>query len=132
MRKYRVFAIFLAATLLVFSSTCARAQDAPIPETSKQAATQELVLRGKLARSMAIGGESTGWTLEFAKEKTVGGKKLSSIEISGAQKRLEKFADQNVKVRGTLKHMHTVERGEWMVLVVNSIQPSDKPATPQN
>jgi hypothetical protein len=132
MKKYRVFAIFLAATLLVFSSTCARAQDVPIPETSKQAATEELVLRGKLARAMASGGESTGWTLEFAKEKTVGGKKLSSIEISGIQKRFEKLADQNVKVRGTLKHMHTVERGEWMVLIVNSIQPSDKPATPQN
>jgi hypothetical protein len=132
MKKYRLFALFLAATLLVFSSICARAQDAPIPEASKQAATQELVLRGKIARAMAMGDESTGWTLEFAKEKTVGGKNLSSIEISGTQKRLEKLADQNVKVRGTLKHMHTVERGEWMVLVVNSIQPSDKPATPQN
>ena len=130
MKTTRILFSFLVAAVLGGMTVATRAQGGAAPGIAKPPAAQKLVLRGKLTRVMGIGGESTGWMLEFAKEMTVDGKKLHSIEISGEPKRLEKFADQTVRVRGTIKHRHTVERGEWIVLFLSSLQPADKPANP--
>src|SRR4029077_16875204 len=46
-----------------------------------QSTEQPITVSGKLDRAMAIGGESTGWTLELDSPTTVDGKQVSSIQV---------------------------------------------------
>ena len=48
---------------------------------------QPVVVTGKLSRAMAIGGESTGWTIELDSEITIAGKAVHSIEIAYRKRR---------------------------------------------
>ena len=68
---------------------------------------------GTLARAMATGGESTGWSIQVDPEITVDGKPVHSIEISykDAQK-LERLKDKRVNATGKLTHKHGVETGD--------------------
>lgn len=89
-----------------------------------QAAPQtKMTVTGTLTRAMAIGGESTGWSIEADPEITVDGKPVHSIEISykDAQK-LETLKDKRVKATGKITHKHGVETGERAVLEVGSIK----------
>jgi hypothetical protein len=82
----------------------------------------EMTLTGKLTRAMGIGGETTGWVLELNSDVTVAGQTFRSIEVSGPQKKLAQLANQEVKVRGVIKHRHGVERKDWPVLEITSIR----------
>lgn len=82
---------------------------------------KKLTIIGKLTRVMAIGGESTGWSLELKRQITLEGKKMRSIEISGATEEFEKLNDQRVRAKGTLTHRTGVERADHLVLEVASI-----------
>jgi formylmethanofuran:tetrahydromethanopterin formyltransferase len=95
---------------------CACVQAAPQAQT-------KMTVTGTLARAMAIGGESAGWSIQVDPEITVDGKPVHSIDISykGAQK-LEKLKDKRVKATGKLTHTHGVETGERAVLEVSSIK----------
>jgi hypothetical protein len=84
--------------------------------------TKKIIITGKLTRVVAIGGETSGWSLEFKHSKTVGGKKMRSVEVSGPAEELQKLKDQHVRVEGTLTHHTGMERGEYMVLEVSSIR----------
>jgi heat shock protein HslJ len=77
---------------------------------------------GKLERAMAIGAESTGWTIHLDGPITVDGKPVDSIELSGVPKKAEKLANQHVKIVGKLSHRHGVERGDYPILEVSSIK----------
>jgi hypothetical protein len=55
-----------AVVVLVFM--CARVQAAPQSQT-------KMAVTGTLARAMAIGGESTGWSIQVDPEITVDGKR---------------------------------------------------------
>ncbi len=112
MGRARIFSYILM--LVLFSASAAFAQSETKPQL-------EVALRGKLTRAMAIGGESTGWSLELLKPAKIDGKELHAIEVSGPVKRFEKFADQLVRVRGTVKHNHTTERGDWVFFEVAKI-----------
>ena len=46
-----------------------------------QSPEQPITLVGKLVRAMAIGAESTGWTLELHSATTIGGKQVTSIQV---------------------------------------------------
>jgi hypothetical protein len=72
---------------------------------------------------MGIGGETSGWALQLKREMVFEGKKMDSIEISGAVETFEKLKNQRVRARGTLTRHKGVERGEYPVLEVSSIQP---------
>ena len=104
------------ATVIVLILLCACAQAAPQAQT-------KMTVTGTLARAMAIGGESTGWSIEVDPEITVDGKPVHSIEISykHAQK-LEQLANKRVKATGKLTHKHGVETGDRAVLEVSSIK----------
>ena len=103
-----------AVVALIFMCTAVKAT----PQTQTK-----MTVTGTLARAMAIGGESTGWSIQLDPEITVDGKPAHSIEISykDAQK-LEQLANKRVKATGKLAHKHGVETGERAVLEVSSIK----------
>jgi hypothetical protein len=99
---------------LAFVSTQARSQEAPAPK--------KITIIGKLTRVMAIGGETSGWSLELKHRIMLDGKKMRSVEVTGPAEELEKLKDQRVRAEGTLAHHTGMERGEYMVLEISSIR----------
>jgi heat shock protein HslJ len=84
---------------------------------------QEMTVTGKLVRVMAIGGESTGWTIQLDSESAIDGKQVNSIEVDSRKtKRLEKLENKHVEATGVLAHRQGVETGERIVLVISSIK----------
>ena len=71
---------------------------------------------------MAIGGETSGWSLEFTRKITLEGKKMRSVEVTGPAEELEKLKDQRVRATGTLARHTGMERGEYMVFEISSIR----------
>jgi hypothetical protein len=89
-----------------------------------RAATQEqkLTVRGKLVRTMSIGGESTGWTIQLDSEITIDSKPANSVEVDYPRTRkLEKLENKHVKATGKLSHRRGVETGDRTVLEVSSL-----------
>jgi hypothetical protein len=82
---------------------------------------KKLTIIGKLTRVMAIGGESTGWSLELKRQIALEGKKMRSIEISGPTEEFEKLNGQRVRAKGSLTHRTGVGRADHLVLEVSSI-----------
>jgi hypothetical protein len=113
MRTARFFIGLFAAALLI--SAPAVTQEARKPK--------QVTVMGKLTRVMAIGGESTGWSLELNRQISLEGKKMRSIEVSGPTEEFQKLSDKRVRARGTLSHRTGVERADHLVLEVSSIRP---------
>src|SRR5580692_8797912 len=104
----------LSITLILALVTIALQAQSPQPP---------ITLVGKLTRVMAIGGESTGWTLELDSATTIDGKEVTSIQVRyGKTGRLEKLQNQHVTATGTLTHQQGVETGEQPVLNASSIK----------
>lgn len=88
-----------------------------------QSPEQPITLVGKLVRTMAIGAESTGWTLELDSATTIGGKEVTSIQVRYRKTgNLEKLQDQHVTATGSLTHQQGVETGDHAVLNVSSMK----------
>lgn len=84
---------------------------------------QKLTVTGTLTRVMAIGGESTGWTIQLDSEATIDGKQVSSLEVDSRKtKTLEKLENKHVEATGALSHRHGVETGERTILALSSIK----------
>ncbi len=97
---------------------------------SAEMSAQKMTVTGTLSRVMAIGGESTGWTIQLDSEATIDGKQIHSIEIDSRKtKKLEKLENKHVEATGSLSHRHGVETGERTVLALSSIK--EAPATVQ-
>jgi hypothetical protein len=111
MRSVRLLFCVLA---LVFVSKPALPQEAP--------AAKKITIIGKLTRVMAIGGETSGWSVEFRRRITLQGKKMRSVEVTGPLEELEKLKDQRVRAEGALAHHTGMERGEYMVFEISSIR----------
>ena len=89
----------------------------------EQKPQDQITVTGKLSRVMAIGGESTGWSIHLDHPTTFQGKDVDSLEIDYVKtKKLEKLADKEVKASGRLTHRHGVETGDRLILTVDSIQ----------
>jgi len=101
--------------ILVLVGVCLQAQ---LPE-------QEITVTGKLVRAVAIGGESTGWALDLDAPTNIGGKQVSSIQVSYRRaSKLAKLENKRVKASGKLAQRQGVETGEQPVLDVSSIKPA--------
>ena len=101
--------------VLVLVGICLQAQ---LPE-------QEITVTGQLVRAVAIGGESTGWVLDLESPTQIGGKQVSSIQVSYRKAaKLAKLENKRVKVSGKLTQRQGVETGEQPVLAVSSIKPA--------
>jgi hypothetical protein len=90
-----------------------------LPQEAQPA--KKLTVIGKLTRVMAIGGESTGWSLELKRQIALEGKRMRSIEISGPAEEFEKLDGQRVRAKGRLIHRTGIERADHLVLEVTSI-----------
>jgi len=111
MRTVRLLDCVLA--LAVFSAQ-ARPQQNPAPK--------KITITGKLIRVMAIGGETSGWSLELKHQITLEGRKMRSVEVTGSPEEFEKLKDQRVTALGTLVHHTGMERGDFMVLEISTIR----------
>ena len=88
-----------------------------------QTPSQTMTVTGTLTRAMAIGGESTGWTIQFDSEVAVDGKPAHSIEVDSRKtKKLEKLDNKHVEATGVLSHRQGVETGQRIVLQLSSIK----------
>jgi hypothetical protein len=101
--------------VLAFAVFSAQAQPQQTP------APKKITITGKLVRVMAIGGETSGWSLELKHQITLAGKKMRSVEVTGSLEELEKLRDQRVTALGTFVHHTGMERGDYMVLEISSI-----------
>ncbi len=109
------FVLFLVTLLPLLPAHTAHAQE--------QKPQEEIIVTGKLGRVMAIGGESTGWSIHLDHPMTVKEKEVDSLEIDYAKaKRLAKLENKEVRASGKLTHRHGVETGERLVFEVSSIQ----------
>jgi hypothetical protein len=93
---------------------------------SLQAAAQEqkkMTVTGKLLRVAAIGGETTGWAIQFDSEITIDGKRVNSVEIDYHEtSKLEKLENKPVRAKGTLSQRSGVETHDRPVLEISSIK----------
>lgn len=119
MQKIRLLVITLVALALLASSAAVLADVGPGPAPSH---SQTVTLTGKLVQVAAIGGETTGWALKFPKPTVVSGKKIKQIEVDPHGKNLAPYADKTVHVTGTVETRTGVERGDYQVLVLQSIR----------
>jgi heat shock protein HslJ len=83
---------------------------------------KQLTVTGQLQRSMAIGGETTGWAIFLDSKIDVEGQAVDSIEVQGSIKTLESLAEQRVEAIGVIVHKTGVERGSWPVLQIRKIK----------
>ena len=77
---------------------------------------------GKLARQMAIGGETTGWAVYLDGPREIGGRTLTRIEIDPAGNKVDDFEDRRVEISGIWEKRSGIERGEYWVIVVDKIR----------
>ncbi len=108
-----------ARFLVCFFAVACFASTPALPPEAQPA--KKLTIIGKLTRVMAIGGESTGWSLELKRQIALEGKKMRSIEISGPAEEFAKLNGQRVRARGNLTHRTGIERADHLVLEVTSI-----------
>jgi len=105
------FSILLGLTLLVAGAHAQEKQQ------------EMLTVTGTLSRAMAIGAETTGWSIHFDHPTTVNGRELDAIEIDYAKpKKLEKLENKEVKATGKVSHREGIESGRHLILVVDSIR----------
>lgn len=84
---------------------------------------QKITVKGKLARVMAIGGESTGWAIELDAAMVIDGKQIHSIEVASKNlNKLQQLENKHVQASGGISHVQGVERGERTILEVSSIR----------
>lgn len=110
----------LVVTLLLCVSTRAAAQGTPVEGTVEAT--------GKLVKVMAVGGETSGWAIEFEKEVSFGGNGVHSIEVEGDAKKFAKLENKKVTAKGMIVHRPGTERKDRMVFVVQKIKEWKAPA----
>src|SRR5271169_3026038 len=89
--------------------------------------TKPITVTGKLTRAMAIGGESTGWTIELDNELTIDSHPTKSIEVDAPASKLEPLADKHVSARGRLTTLESPERGKRTILKISRIHELSPP-----
>ena len=100
---------------LVLGLVCVCAQ----AQTTERAIT----VTGRLTRAMGIGGESTGWMIQFEAETVIDGNPVHVVEVAYRNaKRLDELDNKLVRATGRLAHRTGVETGERTVLEIASIR----------
>ena len=111
---------FAFLLLLVLCCVCLHADESD---------PHKINLVGTLHRAMAIGAESTGWTVQVDSETIIDGKPISSIEVSDTRKpkQLEDFENKRVKIAGKVVYRHGVETGIQPYVEITSIKADPGP-----
>src|ERR1051325_4210699 len=103
--------VFLLS-LAIFASVSALAQESH--------STKKITVYGRLTRVVAIGAETTGWSLEFRRRVILEGKKMRSFSSSGQAAECENLNDQEVKVSAIVTHRTGVDRPDHLVHAVST------------
>jgi hypothetical protein len=119
MKRLMATGVLVAGLLLCVGARTA-AQGTPV-EGSVEAT-------GNLVKVAAVGGETTGWAIEFEKEVSFGGNAEHSIEVEGDAKKFAKLENKKVTVKGSIVHRSGTERKDRMVFVVQKIKEWKAPA----
>ena len=93
--------------------------------SAKPAAAQPTTFTGTLRGGMmAIGGETTGWTL-------VGDAQTGGIQVdtSRVQDQAKKLDGKRVTITGKMSEKNYVESGKTQILIADKIEPAPEPAT---
>jgi hypothetical protein len=91
---------------------------APTPAEDKT-----VTVNGMLEQVPAIPNETTGWAIKLDAELEVQpGVKLKTIEIAPNGKKLKALKGAKVQAAGTLTRQHGIKRGEYPVIVLQSIK----------
>ncbi len=106
--------IFLLIATIGLMGGCVAGKSQPLTPPSAQMTTLTGTLRGGM---MAIGGETTGWTL--ARDDAAGGVELDVSKVMTDAKRLE---GKRVSVTGRMIDKKYVERGTVRMMRVESIK----------
>lgn len=79
----------------------------------------EVTVTGTLTRTVAIGGETTGWGVKLDSPMQIEGRTFDLIEIDldGKKINLLPFEDMRVKVTGELVKRTGIERVYWVIVV---------------
>lgn len=90
----------------------------------KEGEQEMITVTGKLARVVAIGGETTGWAVKLDSPLEVEGEKLSQIEVDAGSngEKIRELENKQVRITGTLEKRHGVERGEYWVIAAKEIE----------
>ncbi len=83
---------------------------------------ETVTVTGTLVQVASIGGETTGWAIHLDTEMKINGTSTRSIEVAGPVKEFARLQDKHVKATGPIRMRHGVERGDWPVLQVDSIE----------
>lgn len=104
-------------------------EEYPCPAVTMQAAPQtdsllvlessKLTLSGTLHRSLAIGGESTGWELALDSAMTFSGVRLKALEVDPQKQDLTNWDGKRVQVDGQVTWRVTTERHVRPILIVD-------------
>jgi heat shock protein HslJ len=96
-----------------------------------EARAQKITVTGSLGRTMAIGGESTGWAIQLEPGINLDGHRVDAIEVAYPDSRkLEQLENKRVRATGVLSHRQGVETGARAVLVVSLIREVKATAQP--
>lgn len=119
----RVMQIGLSLALALFVMCCAASSEG-----------EKLTVTGKLIHVMAIGGESTGWSIQLESEISIDGQPVDSLEVdSRSRARLDTLANKRVQATGTLTRKQGVETGSRSILDISEIgEAQDNRGTPQS
>ena len=91
----------------------------------KSAATQPTTFTGTLRGGMmAIGGETTGWTL--VGDAQTGG---IQVDVSRVKDQAQKLDGKRVAITGKMTEKNYVESGKTQILIAEKIAPAPDPAT---
>jgi hypothetical protein len=87
------------------------------------AAGPKVTVSGQLSRAMAIGGESTGWTIHTDPKITVNDHELDSIEVEYKDaEKLNALANKTVRASGRIEQRQGVETGTRSILKISKIK----------
>ena len=86
-------------------------------------ADKKVTLTGVLQRSVAVGGESTGWRILLA-PALKGEYPEGSIDVDPGGMDIRQFNGKTVEARGRLVSCTTLERGQHRVLELKSVKES--------
>lgn len=92
--------------------------------SQKEGEKETITVTGKLARVVAIGGETTGWVVKLDSPLEVEGKNLNKIEVDPGSdgENINALEDKHVQITGTLEKRLGVERGEYWVIAAREIE----------
>ena len=112
-------ALIIAGVVLTATSSVAQLRQGT-PPTSGTAVQgdQDVIQEGELETFIAIGGETTGWRL---RRRTSDGKREYTEVLLTAEMAQGIRSNTRVRIRGTMKTRHYVERGDVQVLVAKEV-----------